>query len=213
MFKNINKVVRLIVITDFFYNAAFASFAPVFAIFITQQIEGGSAKVAGFATAAYWLTKSIFQLPIARFLDKTDGETDDFWAMFFGYLVSGLAPIGFLLATQPWHIYLIQALLGMVMAWAVPAWYAIFTRHVDKDKIGFEWSLESVFAVGVSTSGAAALGGFVADKYGFSTLYIASAIVAVTSSFLLLGLKNQLISKKQKGAVFPSPRNHHAGHY
>ncbi len=213
MFPRINKVIRLIVVADFFYNAAFASFAPIFAIFITEQIEGGSAKVAGFATAAYWLTKSIFQLPIARFLDKTDGETDDFWAMFAGYVISGAAPLGFLFATEPWHIYLIQALLGFTMAWAVPAWYAIFTRHVDKDKIGFEWSLESVFAVGISTSGAAALGGYVADTYGFSTLYIASGIIAITSSFLLLGLKNQLISKKQKGVMIPSPHNHHASNF
>ncbi len=84
MFKNINPVVRLIVIVDFFINSAFGSFGPIFAIFITNQVAGGSIRVAGFAAAVYWITKSILQLPIARFLDKTDGERDDFWALFLG---------------------------------------------------------------------------------------------------------------------------------
>ena len=69
MFTNINRVVKTLVITDFFINAAFGSFGPVFAIFITQQIQGGSASVAGYAAAAYWIVKSLVQLPIARFLE------------------------------------------------------------------------------------------------------------------------------------------------
>src|SRR3989344_7725597 len=98
MFKDINKVVRTVVIADFFYNSAFASFGPVFAIFIVDNISHGAAEVVGFATAIYWLTKSLVQLPIARFLDKTDGERDDFWAMFFGFFLSSFVPIAYLFA-------------------------------------------------------------------------------------------------------------------
>ena len=68
MLKNINKVVRVIVTADFFYNSAFAAFGPVFAIFVINNIQGGSAKVVGLATAIFWITKSLFQLPIASFL-------------------------------------------------------------------------------------------------------------------------------------------------
>ena len=203
MFKNINKVVRLIVVTDFFYNSAFGSYGPVFAIFITEQINGGSAKVAGFAAAAYWLTKSILQLPIAGFLDNTDGERDDFWALFFGYLLGGLTPIGYIFATEPWHLYLLQAWLGFAMAWAVPAWYAIFTRHIDKDRIGFEWSLQSVFSLGVATSLSAAVGGYVADAFSFTTLYLAAGILAIASSLLLLGLRKHIFARRDGGLAIP----------
>lgn len=208
MFKNINKVVKLIVITDFFYNSAFASFAPVFAIFITGQIAGGSAKVAGFATAAYWITKSIFQLPIARFLDRTDGEHDDFVAMFLGYFFSGFVPLGYLFASEPWHIYALQAFLGFSMAWAVPSWYAIFTRHVDKWRISFEWSLQSVFSVGVATSAAAALGGYVAETFGFRILFFAAGILAISSSLLLFGLKKHLLPLAPKEKIIPERKKH-----
>ena len=208
MFKDINKVVRILVTADFFFNAAFASFAPVFAIFITGQINGGSASVAGFATATYWVVKSIFQLPIARFLDKTDGERDDFWAMFFGYFLVGFIPLAYLFASEPWHLYLIHGVFGFLMAWVVPAWYAIFTRHVDKWRISFEWSLESVFAVGVATAGASALGGYVVDHYGFQILFIAAGLTTFFSALLLLSLRKHLFKRQPLEKVLPERRNH-----
>ncbi len=203
MLKQINKVVRTIIFADFFYNSAFASFGPVFAIFITSQIHGGSAKVAGLATAVYWITKSVFQLPIARFLDKTDGERDDFWAMFFGYLFSSFIPFLYIFASEPAHLYLIQAFYGMTMAWAVPAWYSIFTRHVDKWRISFEWSLESVFSVGIAAAAAAAAGGYIADNLGFKALCLLGGWISLAASLYLLTLRKDLRIKAKDERVMP----------
>lgn len=203
MLGNINKVVKIIVTADFFYNSAFASFGPVFAILITNQINGGSAKVAGFATAIYWIVKSICQLPIARFLDKTDGEYDDFIALFLGYFLSGLVPLSYIFATEPKHIYIIQGFYGFIMAWAVPAWYSIFTRHVDKWRISFEWSLDSVFSVGVAASISAAVGGYVAERFGFDFLLIGAGIVSVFSSLLLLLLVKYLSPRRTEKKIMP----------
>lgn len=209
----VNAVVKILVVTDFFYNWAFGSFGPVFAIFITDQVAGGSAKVAGFATASYWITKSVIQLPIARFLDRTDGERDDFWAMFFGYLGSALVPIGYIFVSEPWHLYLLQAFLGLSMAWAVPAWYGIFTRHVDKWEVSFEWSLESVFAVGAATAGAAALGGYLADRFGFEIVFVLASALAVFATFLLLLIKDKMLAKPRREVhVWPERRHHHTHH-
>lgn len=203
MFGSVNRVVKVIVVADFFYNSAFASFGPVFAIFITSQIAGGSAKVAGFATAIYWIVKSICQLPIARFLDKTDGERDDFLALFLGYFLSSLVPLAYIFATEPKHLYIIQGFYGFIMAWTVPAWYSIFTRHVDKWRISFEWSLDSVFSVGIAASISAALGGYIADRFGFAILMVLASTLSVFSSFLLLGLVNHLSPRRKERRVMP----------
>lgn len=203
MFGSVNRVVKVIVVADFFYNSAFASFGPVFAIFITSQIAGGSAKVAGFATAIYWIVKSICQLPIARFLDKTDGERDDFLALFLGYFLSSLVPLAYIFATEPKHLYIIQGFYGFIMAWTVPAWYSIFTRHVDKWRISFEWSLDSVFSVGIAASISAALGGYIADRFGFAILMVLASTLSVFSSFLLLGLVNHLSPRRKERKVMP----------
>ncbi len=213
MLKNINKVVKMMILSDFFINGAFGSFAPIFAIFITNQIEGGSVKVVGLASATYWIVKSIIQLPIAKFLDKVDGEITQFWAVFWGYLLSGLVPIAYIFVSKPWHLYLTEAFLGICMAWAVPAWYSLFTRHVDKWRVSFEWSLESVFSVGLATSIATALGGYLADRYGFKSLFLGAGILSVLSTFLLLSLKKEFSHKK---IGMPTekvlPEKHHRRH-
>lgn len=206
MFKGVNKIIKIIVVADFFYNSAFASFGPVFAIFVAGHISGGSAKVVGFATAIYWIVKSISQLFVARFLDKTDGERDDFMALFFGYFLSGLVPLAYIFATEPKHLYIIQGFYGFIMSWAVPAWYSIFTRHVDKWRISFEWSLDSVFSVGLAASFAAAVGGYVADRFGFDILLMSASAVSVLASFLLLGLVTHLSPKHREERIFPDRR-------
>ncbi|MDP3901477.1 MAG: MFS transporter [bacterium] len=195
-----NRIVRVFVMVDFFFNSALGLFAPVFAIFILENIQGGSARVVGFAAAIYWIVKSIFQLPIARFLDKTDGESDDFWVLSIGYFLTSFVPLLYILVKEPWHLYVIQGFFGFCMAWAVPAWYGIFTRHLDNGRISFEWSLESVISVGLATSIATATGGYIADVFGFTTLFTIASALSFVATFSLLLIRKDIkpIDHKQK---------------
>lgn len=191
------------IFADFFFNGAFGVFAPVFAIFITGQIADGSAKVAGLSAAVYWIVKSVAQLPIARFLDKTDGERDDFWALFFGYFFASFVPLSYIFIDQPWQLYAVQGFLGFCMAWAVPSWYGIFTRHVDTWRVSFEWSMQSTFAVGAATAGASALGGYLVDIYGFNVLFIIATALSLIATFLLLAIKKEMKSRNHEERVLP----------
>ncbi len=202
-FKGFNRVVRTMVVVDFFTNTAFGSFAPIFAVFVTNQIGGGSVEVAGFATATYWIVKSVFQLPIAKVLDRRNGEVLAFWAMFWGYFLEAFVPLLYFFVRTPFELYGVQALYGFFMAWAVPSWYGIFTRHVDKWRISFEWSLESVIAVGLATASAAALGGYLADRFGFGILFIAASVISLSISLLFLTIRNDMLKWSPPQAVTP----------
>jgi hypothetical protein len=59
-----NPVVKYLIITDIIYFTAVGLLAPIFAIFITDFIDGGGPAVAGVAAAIYLLTKSIGQIPV-----------------------------------------------------------------------------------------------------------------------------------------------------
>lgn len=198
----INKIIKILVVADFATNSAFGLLAPIFAIYLSGNIIGGGPEVAGFATAAYWATKSLLQLPIAKFLDQTDGERDDFYALLFGQLVASSTFFLYLYASLPWHIYAIEALLGTAMAFVVPAWYGIFTRHIDKDRTSFEWSLESVFSVGVATAAAGAFGGMIAENYGFNALFIGAGTLAILGTLLQIFLYPHLTAKDGRGETF-----------
>jgi MFS family permease len=211
MFKKIrefNRVILTMVTIDFFINGAFGIISPFFAIFITRQIEGGTATVAGFAASLYWITKSIIQLPVSRFLDKTTGERDEFKAFFFGYLFMAFIPIIYFFARLPWHIYLAQILFGIIMAWVVPAWYSIFTRHIDKFRISFEWSLYSVFSVGLATSAAAAIGGVLIDQFGFRPLFLAASFITFFSALGILSIKKYISPKDHLIKILPERKRH-----
>ena len=112
--------------------------------------------------------------------------------------MTGLVPFGFLISSQPWHIYCFQALQGVAMAMAVPAWAAIFTRHIDREHEGIEWGVYQTL-VDLGSAGAASLGGFLAFRFGFTYLFILVSIASFIGSFFLLGIyKNMRVGKISK---------------
>ena len=75
----INSVVRTLIFSDFYLNAGLGFFAPIYAVFVTQSIQGGSLSAIGIATAIGQVTKSILQIPISRYLDRNHAEYDDYY--------------------------------------------------------------------------------------------------------------------------------------
>ena len=200
----INHVVKTLVVSDFFINSGFSIFAPVFAIFVTKQIQGGSLEVIGFAAAIFQVFKVCFQIPVSRILDKTRSQKDDFYSMVFGSIIIGIIPFLYLMATESIHIYLIQALYGIGAAFSIPPWYAIFSRHIDKMKENVEWSMDSI-AIGISGAGAAALGGFLAQRFGFHIVFFIGGVVAIFGAVQQLMIFKDIKKKVSAGGVKPQP--------
>lgn len=181
----INKVIKTLIGADMVFLSALGLIAPIFAIFITDKIKGGSIEVVGFAAAIYWIGRSIFEIPIAKFLDKTKGEKDDLYFLVAGYAVVALVHFGYVFSSLPWHIYLLQGLYAFGAALSWPAWGALFTRHIDKGKEGFEWSVEHVsFSLGIGITGA--IGGVMVATMGFNIVFVLAGIFALLGGLLPL---------------------------
>lgn len=179
--SKINKVVMTMVYSDFLmvWGAGFLS--PIFAVFIVKDIEGGSLAVIGFAVAIFWIVKSLVQIPVSLYADRIRGELDDYWLMIIGSFASAIVPLlYFSFAAHVWHIYLIQVINGVANGLYVPTWLAIFTRHIDKHKESTEWMIHSNL-IGLGFAVSAALGGVLADKFGFRVVFI------LVSAALFLG--------------------------
>ncbi len=200
----INHVVRTLITSDFLINAGFTVFGPVFAVFVTGQIEGGNMAVVGFAAAIAQIVKSVLQIPVARYLDNNHGEYDDYYSMVIGSSCIALVPFLYLTASTPLHVYLIQALFGLGSALAIPPWYAIFTRHIDRMRENVEWSLESV-AIGISGASAAALSGVLATEFGFRSVFLLGGVFAVLGVFVQAKIYRDLRSYVGRGQVEPLP--------
>ncbi|HBT81834.1 hypothetical protein A2757_00165 [Candidatus Giovannonibacteria bacterium RIFCSPHIGHO2_01_FULL_48_47] len=197
MLKKISTILLILTWVDVLILSAFGLLSPVFAIFVTGQIEGGTATVVGFATAIYFIAKSIFQIPVGRYIDKHSGERDDFWVLLAGYIVLTAVPFLYLLASSPLHVYSLQFLLGVADALSVPAYLAVFSRHLDKEHEGTEWSIRSVFTGGAAAV-AGAVGGIVVDTFGFQTLFLAAGILSVFSTLSIFLIKPFLYEERAR---------------
>lgn len=185
----INQVILVIVISEFILTTAFAFLAPFFSIFVTQQIIGGTVAVMGFAITIYWVTKSTLQLFVAHFIDKNYGEIDDFYFFLAGALLNAFFISLFYFATEVWHIYALHFLIGTADAMLVPPFYAIFTRHIDKGREGFEWSLYSSFSLGAGSALGGAVGGILATVIGFRAVFLLTSLLVFIFAVILLFLR------------------------
>lgn len=200
----INRVIRTLVTSDFLLISGFAVFGPFFAVFITQEIEGGTLAIIGFTAAIFQIFKSSLQIPIANYLDKNHGEKDDYYSLILGSFLIAIVPFLYLMASKPLHLYVINAIYGIGAAFAIPPWNAIFTRHIDKMQESTDWAVESV-SIGIGAASAAALGGIIAEKFGFQAVFLTAGIVAVSGAIVLTKIYRSLMYKVPRGQVMPKP--------
>ncbi len=186
--KDINPVIRFLIISDTVLMGAAGLLGPIFALFIEEFIKGGNEAVAGLAAGIYLLTKSVLQVPIAHLIDRIRGEKDDFWLMFLFTIFIAVIPLLYLMIDTPLELYIVQFILGLFTAFTFPTYMAIFTRHIDKEKEGTEWGV--YFTLTDLTSAAlAAVGGYIAVSEGFPVLIVAVVVVSLIGSFLLWPIK------------------------
>lgn len=181
---SVNKVIRFLTLSDILMLSGWGLVNPIFAVFITNQIQGGNVEIAGLAIATSLLTKSLVQLPVARLIDRKKGEIDDFWLMILGSLIISSSAFFYIFANNVFHVLLIQVINGFGSALSYPSWLAIFTRHLDTHKEGFEWSL---YFTATDLGGAlvASLGGAIANYLGFQPLFLLVGLLALLGTAFL----------------------------
>ncbi len=211
----INRVIRYLIAYDFVLNFAFGLLAPIFAVFVLQNVANASLQVIGTATGIYWFARIISTTPLSRFMDRTDGERDEFYFTIVGTLIISTVPILLIFARVPWQLYLIQFIYGLANSMAVPGWRILFTDHIDKGATGYEWSVEDV-AIGIAVGSSAYLGSLLADKFGFVPVLILLAGLGYVSTVLLIPLspdfKNLRQLRRQRKMADIRHRREHAIH-
>ncbi len=191
MILKINRIIKYLIWSDLAFWMGWGLINPVFAIFIVEKIEGGSATVAGIASAIYWILKSLFRIPISIFLDACPGERDDYWFLVLGLFLAALVSFGYIFSHQLLHIYLLQAIFALAMAMALSGWSAIFTKHIDKGWEATEWGVDATLVgLGIGISGA--VGGWAVSKFGFNSVFIAVGILGMIGVILLLAIRKDI---------------------
>ena len=196
----VNKIIRVLVLGDIMFFSAYGLIGPIFAVFVTNQVAGATIATAGFAATINLLVRALLQMPVARYIDRHKGEKDDFIFMVVGSTLISIVPFAYFFVSTPLHLYLAQAVLGIGGALANPGWYAIFTRHIDKNKEGTEWTLETT-GVALAAAITAAVGGVLAKNFGFHSLFLIVGILSLLGLVIQVSLYSTVIELDHKGFV------------
>jgi MFS family permease len=191
MGMKVNRVIEFMTMSDFMMLSGWGLISPIIAVFFTNQVVGGSVALAGLASTAYFLTKSILQIPIARFIDLRRGEWDDYYVMMAGSLIITISAFSYIFIKYPWQVILVQVIYGIGGALSYPSWLAIFTRHIDRREEGFEWSIYyTATDIGAALTGG--LGGLLAASYGYHLVFIIVGVMSLLGTIFLSGVTREL---------------------
>lgn len=172
---HMDRIVEAFIVSETLLWSAWNFVTPIFAIFVINSVKGANIQIAASAFSVYLITRVLFEIIAGRYLSKrADGKK--FTLTILGMSLMSFAYVGFSMSNTVFQLFLFYVFIGIGLGIATPAKSTLFTEHLDRGKATTEWSLyDAVTLIGVAS--ATALGGFIANAYGFSFLFILAAIV------------------------------------
>lgn len=157
--------------------------APVYAIYI-QRIGGGILD-ASFSIGTYALLSGILYFVFSRFKERPAHYKP---LLFFGYCMYAVAYIGYVFASAPWHVFVIQGWLALADTILNPCWSAVIatslTTGSERGIYSKFYGIRSIFeALG------AFMGGIAIAMFGFTYTFLLMTVFSLCSAFLTLFLK------------------------
>lgn len=183
-----NTKIKLLTLLDMFSLYGMSLLSPIFAVFVVQKIDGGNLQVVGIALAINLIVGNLLSLVMAKYFDKTKGDTDEYKYLLFGYIAISLLPVLYIWINFVWQIYLMQLFTGLMVAISYPAWRGLYARSVDKGKEAFGWSFNSS-ANGLKAASAAIIAGFIAEHFGFNYVFIIAPIIGIPGIIALIKIR------------------------
>ncbi len=185
------RTLILLIISDILIISSFGFVSPILAIFIKEDLVGGSVVAAGIAVSIFWGVKSILQLPFSKFIDK---KRKKLRFLIFGTLLISIVPFIYILAKNVYHLYFAQAIYAVGAALAYPTWFSLFTLHLDKKHRGFEWAIWST-GVGVGTGVASFVGAKLTSLIGFKAVFLIVGFLSLCGLFILFFIEKNHVKK------------------
>lgn len=190
---HMNSIVKAFIISEIFLWSSWNAITPIFAIFAATKIPGGNTEIAASSFSAYLIVRVIFELISGRYLSKST-EARKFTISILGIILISLGYVGFAVTKNVASVFLFYGVIGMGLGIASPAKNSLFSMHLDKNKEVTEWSIYDGFVfMGMAMS--AAIGGFVANRYGFSFLFY---LIATTN---LLSIIPYILYAKRREVI------------
>jgi len=174
-------------ISDIFLVTGFGLTNPILAIFIKDNIVGGTIFMASLAATIYMVIKCLVQLPFSKYVDKHDHKVK--WVIIGTFMIA-VVPFVYMFANDMKTVFLAQIIHGIGSGLVYPTWLGLWSTHLDKKHESFEWSLYSTL-VTLGSAGAAIIGGIISQSLGFKLAFFFVFLLSLVGAFILFYLKRK----------------------
>ena len=185
--KILNKPLKILLITNAVILFAGAMLGPIYALFIEDI--GGDLMDTSIAGGIFSLAAGVTTLVSSKYSDKIK---ENELIVVLGYIIVGVGFLSYLWASSVIYLFIIQALIGFGEAIYSPAFDAIYSKHLDKDRSGMQWGAwESMnyFTLAVGSF----VGGILVSLFGFNFLFVIMALMCFLSAIYIYSLKRRVL--------------------
>ncbi len=162
-------------------------FAPFYVLYV--QKLGGDIEKAGTSLAVFSVVSGVLILAFSVWESSVKDKKRIYVA---GLLLRALVFALYIFVDSYYMLLLAQFLLGISAALVNPAFDALFTDHLTKEKVIAEWGgWEGLTSI--ATGAAAFLGPYLIVSFGFSFVFTAMALITSVIALRLLFLPKEIL--------------------
>ena len=161
------KLSKMLLLASFTGTFAEGMLLPLWAVF-TDRV-GGSMLDAGLGYAIFSIATGLAVMLVGR---TKLFEKNPHWFLFWGFLCAGVCDLLYLLVSSRYELFAVQALIGISIGIANPAWDALYCDDEDDEKSSASrwsfWTGGISFVSGLS----AVFGSLIVRYYGFHSMFV-----------------------------------------
>ncbi len=187
-----NKKLKQLYLTNGVFIVATALLGPLYVLF------AATFNATPIVISLTWATMLATGLITLYIVSKKcrDSEVASVSLVRIGYIISAISWVLFIFATNIYHIFFIQALLGVGLSIGSSSWNLLVADHLDKNKkvVDYaEWGMLSKLIELLSI----VFGGIIITTLGYKPLFLIMALLSLTSAIWLNSLKNKILYNKR----------------
>ncbi|NQU99123.1 MAG: MFS transporter [Parcubacteria group bacterium] len=182
-----NRATKILLSTDSIVLVSVAMLGPFYTIFVENI--GGSLFDAGLTIAIFAFVAGITTLISGKYTDRIKEKE---LIVVFGYALMGIGFFLYIFVDSIWTLFAVQVLIGFAGAIYVPAFDALYSKHIETCKAGRvwgAWEAMNYFSVSVG----AIIGSLIVYLWGFEILFILMAVFCFSSALYIYFLPRRVL--------------------
>ena len=175
MLKSLNPIVIAFIFSEAFFWSAWNFVTPILAVFVVNSLPNGNIRTAAFGFTLYLLVRVIAELFVSNYV-KFPSDRKRMLADGTGMIILSLSYL--LIAFYPSIItfYVFFTIAGISFGISSPAKYSMFSINLGRNQESRTWgTYDAITFTGMGI--ATALGGVIANQFGFSVLFVVASLV------------------------------------